>query len=210
MSQIVSEIAFLPGEKTPRSREEMIQIYTENIQRFGFDGRTLLYPTESMHLQKLKAYYEVLQEKMQQGESILDIGCGFGSLAEPVLEGIPGCTYQGIDIVSEFIEHARKSNEKLSSCFTLTDVKDVDEEVDWCVLLGVVNSVPDPEVLLDKAWRLSVKGLFVDLNSIEKAAITRYTTFDIPAYKTMFEEKGAREVKLITIWDGCTMLAIQK
>ena len=211
--EVSSGEAFLLGEKTPRTIDEMIRRYQDNVYQFGFSGRTLLYPDDTFHKTKLEKYVSLLKKAVQNGDSLLDIGCGYGSLVEQLFR-FTSCTYRGIDVVSEFIEHAQevyRGKEHIS--FAKMDLKQYkernEEKVDWCVLLGVLNSVPYPNNLVEQAWESCKKGLFFDINSIEKKNVTRYNTFHIAHYIALFEGLGAT-VESSRVWDGCIILKVSK
>lgn len=204
---------YLLGEKTPRSNEEMIRRYQEYVHLFGFSGRTLLYPNDTLYQRKLGKYVDLLTKVVGRDDSLLDMGCGYGSLVEPLFSSTM-CKYQGIDIVPEFIEHGRKIYEEWTNVsFSVVDmeqyVKQEKPQFDWCVLLGVLNSVPVPNNLVEVAWEACKKGLFFDINSIEKKDVTRYNTFDIPHYMEKFQKLEA-DVTPHEVWDGCTILEVRK
>lgn len=213
MAIVTNEMYHL-GEKTSSTDEEMIEAYQDGVRHFGFSGRTLAYPNDEMHDEKVKHYVQNLVKKLQNGDHLLDIGCGYGSLFTALLSKIAlelTWHYQGIDIIPDFIGEAiRKfSGTNAQRSFEQEDMNHYTQKTDWGVLLGVVNSVPDPQKLIDNAWKASNKGLFLDLNSIEKKGLTKYNTFDIPAYVKRFEREGAT-VTTEDVWDGCTLLMIEK
>lgn len=210
MTNPITEQAYHLGKRTPRSKEAMITVYQNNIQQFGFKSRTLLYSDEIMHAKKLRRYCELLPDFVKPGDSLLDIGCGYGSLYGQLITQLARCEYRGIDIVPEFIEHAMHTYRGMSAVFQVLDLEHYSAEVDWCVLLGVVNSISNPEQVVDLAWRKCRKGLFVDFNSIEKIGMTQYNTFDIRACEKSFEAYGAVKIHDSDIWDGCTLFIVLK
>ena len=185
---------FKLGSKTARSNEELVAIYRNNIQRFGFDGRALLYPDNFLHKIKLEQYYKVLANLLATGDSILDIGCAYGSLVDWLKEHWAGCSYHGIDIVPEFIENARKTYNRAGVTFDVMDLEQCQTPEDWCILLGVVNSVPEPEKLVSLAWSRCKRGLIVDFNDIHSKYRTQYNEFDIELQKKLLRQQGAQEI----------------
>jgi len=211
---IITDEKYHLGEKTSSTDEEMIETYQESVRHFGFSGRTLAYPNDEMHDEKVKHYVQNLVKRIQNGDRLLDIGCGYGSLFTALLGKISlelTWHYQGIDIMPDFIGEAlrkfRGTNAERS--FGKEDMNNHAPKTDWGVLLGVVNSVSEPQKLIDNAWKACDKGLFLDLNSIEKKGLTKYNTFDIPAYIQSFEREGARVITE-DVWDGCTILMVEK
>ncbi len=212
------------GMKAARSNEEMIKIYQDNIQRFGFQPRTLLYPNDELHEAKVDQHCFILSELIRAGEigrndSLLDVGCGYGSLAEKLeklLEetGHAGVDirYKGIDIVPEFIKHAKEICNERGFLFQEMDLERYEEEEDWCILLGVVNSVPEPEKLVHLALSKCKKGLLVDFNDREKIPYTSFHKFDIDEQIESLYRAGAKEVERYLDLANCpwTILLVRK
>jgi 2-polyprenyl-3-methyl-5-hydroxy-6-metoxy-1,4-benzoquinol methylase len=199
------------GIKTAKSNEEMVTTYQKKIQEFGFDGRTLLYPEDRYHEAKIKQHCKILSKLVDSGDSLLDIGCGYGSLVNwlkgPLLED---CKYHGIDIVPEFIAEATKRHGSANATFEERALEEYSGDADWCILLGVVNSVPNPVRLVQLAWDKSKKGLIVDFNDVNKID-TKYNNFIIKLQIDSFYEMGAKKVsKYAEEGFGWTILTAKK
>lgn len=199
------------GSNTPRDLEEMIQIYERNVQEHGYVPRTLLYPNDELHEAKVKQYCDILLALIQKKQiilrdSLLDIGCGYGSLFEQLqfrLEEetrysiIKDFRYRGIDVVPEFIEHAKSRFDPGGHIFKETDLAEYDNQGEhWCILLGVVNSVPNPGELVRQAFSKCRKGLLVDFNNRNKASKTKFNKFDIDAQIGHLYKLGANRVEI--------------
>jgi 2-polyprenyl-3-methyl-5-hydroxy-6-metoxy-1,4-benzoquinol methylase len=195
MSYPVDAKEFTMGSKTACNNEELVAIYRHNIQKFGFSGRTLLYSSNFLHNVKLEQYQRVLPEFLDRGDSLLDIGCGYGSLAKWLNNNIEEHEYHGIDIVPEFIEEARNKYTREGVTFDVMDLKDYQGQKDWCVLLGVVSSTPDPMRLVEQAWEKCRKGLIVDFNDMHYLPHSDYNEFDIEAQKEQLQRLGATIVE---------------
>jgi SAM-dependent methyltransferase len=198
------------GSSTPRDIVEMIQIYERNVQEHGYVPRTLLYPNDELHEAKVKQYCDILlgliqHKQIMPGDSLLDIGCGYGSLAKRLkailkvttpysIEQFP---YTGIDVVPKFIDYAQSCFKSSNLIFEEVDlVEYTDQEKDWCILLGVVNSVPNPEELVKQAFSKCGKGLLVDFNDYNKASKTKFNKFDIDAQIERLYQLGANHVEI--------------
>lgn len=194
------------GIKAADSNEEMIKIYQDNIRQFGFQPRTLLYPNDELHEAKVNQHYDILSQLISSGEigvndSLLDVGCGYGSLAgklETLLEEVghvgENISYKGIDIVPEFIDYAEKTYNGRGFLFQEMDLEHYMGQEDWCILLGVVNSVPDPDKLVSLAMSKCCKGMLVDFNDQEKIPYTSFHKFDIDEQIKRLYEAGAKHV----------------
>lgn len=212
------------GIKAACNNEEMIKTYQENIRRFGFRPRTLLYPDDKIHDAKLEQYCFILSRlistgEMESNDSLLDIGCGYGSLLQKLDELLVAAgsspediKYRGIDMVPEFIQYAHERYNERSKLFQEMDLEHYGRQEDWCILLGVVNSVPEPDKLIRSAMDTCRKGLLVDLNNKERAAFTSFHKFDIEAQIESLYQAGARDVKKYFDLSDCpwTVLLVRK
>ncbi|SRR5579875_597725 len=196
------------GKSTPRDIIEMIQIYERNVQTHGFSARTLLYPNDELHDAKVKQYCDILLALIQQkqiipGNGLLDIGCGYGSLFEQLnsrlkqetRSSIEEFRYRGIDVVPEFIEWAKSNfDDPGGLLFQEMDLATYKGQEDWCILLGVVNSIPNPRDLVWLAFSKCRKGLLVDFNNCKKVRQTNFNKFDIDVQIEYLHQLGAKQV----------------
>jgi 2-polyprenyl-3-methyl-5-hydroxy-6-metoxy-1,4-benzoquinol methylase len=194
---------FVLGSKTARSNNDLVMTYRNNILTFGFSARTLLYSADSLHEAKLKQYQKILPKFIEPGDSLLDIGCGYGSLAQWLNENPVEYKYHGIDIVPEFVAEARSKYSKENITFETVALEDYQGYSDWCVLLGVVSSVPDPVRLVQLAWEKCRKGLIVDFNDIHYKPHSNYNEFDIEAQKELLLQL---EAKIVLEDDGADLI----
>jgi len=97
------------------------------------------------------------KEKMK----ILDIGCGAGTISEPLVR--KGHEVYGIDIMQEAVERARKKGIK-AEVFNLNEGKLLyeDEFFDVVFALDVIEHIFDPEKIIKEIYRvLKKKGYFI-------------------------------------------------
>jgi len=140
------------------SSRELIDVYKQRLFRYGFSAQTLLYRTEDQHAAKLRAAGDALAGHVREGESLLDVGCGFGKLLEFYA---PRGPYLGIDLVEEFVLEARRRFP--DGIFLVGDVVDSARRADWISLVGVLSSVPDPERLLRHCLQRVGRGAVFDV-----------------------------------------------
>ncbi len=164
---------YLGGVKVSTTRE-LVGVYRERIHQFGMTGTAMFYKDELQYQAKVAQFSALLHEYVRPNDAVLDVGCGFGSLAAVA----PACRYTGIDLVPDFIDYAKERYSLLD--FKVLDVEQFAGEVDWCVLLGVVNSVPRPDRTISSAWAKCRKGIFVDFVDATKlqADFTDLNRFD--------------------------------
>jgi SAM-dependent methyltransferase len=179
------------GSNTPRDLDEMIQIYARNVQEHGFSARTLLYYSSKPHEAKVKQYCNILLGLIQSkqiipGDSLLDIGCGYGSFVEQFITSLKSInfsieqfSYRGIDLVPHFIQYVQERFHTNGLIFENMDLATYKGQEDWSILLGVVNSIPNPRELVSQAFSKCRKGLLVDFNDLKKVRETKFNKFDI-------------------------------
>lgn len=190
------------GSEKVTSDEELVRVYQRRIGEFGYNGRTLFYASEEQHALKLAQYASILHELVSYNDTLLDIGCGYGSLV-PFL---PQCVYEGIDLVPEFIQHASARHDRMK--FTLTALDDLQGTYDWSLLLGVLNGVPDPHRLLYSAWNKCRKGLVVDF--IDRNKFQGLASFDIGKCLNILLRKGAGQVSVYPSTSVWTIFVAKK
>jgi SAM-dependent methyltransferase len=141
-----------------RSYEELVQLYRQRIQANGYSSEVLFYRNQQQHEVKLKTYATLIA-RLPQGDSILDIGCGYGELLR---FATPPGHYLGIDLVADFVEEARRRHPKRQ--FAVVDAFNYSGPVvDWALLVGVLSSVPTPKALISRAAKVARKGVIFDI-----------------------------------------------
>ena len=197
MAKPLNRKLYLAGKEVSNNAQ-MIELYRERSARFGMSGKSMFYQNESQHQIKVVQFAALLYGLVHPDDTLLDIGCGYGSLV-PLL---PSCHYTGIDIVPEFISSARERYDLVE--FKVLALEESQGVYDWCVLLGVVNSVVDPNKLLELAWRKCRRGVLVDFIDDKKMANkNELNRFDMGECLTGLLHLGARTVEVHptdTVW----------
>jgi SAM-dependent methyltransferase len=186
--------------------DQLVALYQKRAKEFGISGKTMFYMDEAQHQTKVAQFVTLLHNRISYNDTVLDIGCGYGSLS-PLL---PNCHYLGIDLVPEFIAYARQRYNLLD--FEVLDLEAYESDYDWGILLGVVNSVPRPDRLVELAWSKCKKGLFVDFVDRSKLPDDYYdlNRFDIGNCLTKLLELGARKVEVYPTSNVWTIFVFTK
>lgn len=199
------------GGRQVRDDRELVSIYKDRIQSYGYSGQMMFYQSDEQHMNKIGQFGTLLHDVVQPEESVLDIGCGYGSLV-PLL---PPCGFLGIDIVPEFILYARERY-KLHQ-FEVMDVRECPSLFDWSILVGVVNTSPDPEILVNASWERCKKGMIIDFVDSNKAVNQGsegqeniLNLFDIGKCVRHFLDLGAGKVEVLPTSSVWTILFVQK
>jgi 2-polyprenyl-3-methyl-5-hydroxy-6-metoxy-1,4-benzoquinol methylase len=196
-----NKLRFLGNEIN--TKKELIEVYKQSLQKTGFNGMMMGYFSEEYHLRKVAQFACLIAEYIKSTDSVLDIGCGYGSLAAL----LPQCEYHGIDLVSEFVNEACKRFPHLS--FETVDLERHNIIYNWCVLVGVVSSVPNPESLLQQAWERCETGIIVDFTEARKFS-GELNTFDIGDCVNWFLSLGAKRVEVLSTSEVWTILIVRK
>lgn len=190
-------------EKKIKTNQDLEHFYKQGIKESGFTGVTLGYDSEEQHMKKISQAALLLRDCIQPDDSIVDIGCGWGSLV-PLL---PVCKYTGVDLISEFIAQAKVRFPRLD--FLHADFKDINTSFDWCLLVGIVSCIPNPERLIELAWSKARKGIFVDF-TCEGKIVGELNTFNLGQCLLKFLSLGAERVEVFSTNDIWTFFIVQK
>lgn len=99
-------------------------------------------------------YHQFFKDRIPEGSKVLDIGCGYGALANS-LSSVPNITLYGIDIDQKNVEKARKLFPKSNLVFQQGDVyKDLeDKHFDVVILSNVLEHLENRAQLLKTVFQ---------------------------------------------------------
>lgn len=98
---------------------------------------------------------------VRDGEKVLDVGCGTGSLSATLAKSMGGSKIVGIDPSKGFIEYARTQVADPRVSFEVGDAQVLpypDESFDRCMALLVVNFIPDAPKAVNEMRRVTKSG----------------------------------------------------
>ena len=98
---------------------------------------------------------------VQEGEKVLDAGCGTGSLSETLARVTGASKIVGIDPSKGFVEYARTNVTDPRVTFELGDAQALsyaDESFDRCMALLIVNFIPDAPKATKEMRRVTKSG----------------------------------------------------
>ena len=116
------------------------------------------------------------------GDSLLDVGCGYGGLLQYIHDNHYSISYRGIDVVPEMVQYAKSrfSPEQ----FECSDVMRLDENVrfDYVVCNGILTQKLDISLLqMDVFAKALIKKMFSLCNKgIAFNVMTTYVNFFAP------------------------------
>lgn len=155
-------------EDIKRISEETNKRYSDRLQLFGGDVKTLGWDTKENQYKRFDVVYNNINLFYKK---ILEIGCGFADFLEYLLMKGPVYSYRGIDINSDLIEVARKKHEgfNLEVRNILTETINF-PEADVVILLGLLNfkienNLEYTRAFIEQAFKLTDDYLVVDFLS---------------------------------------------
>lgn len=149
-------------------KKRIIERYNERFRKFGVSIETLNSGAEA----RRQLRFDILREVgISSGDSVLDVGCGFGDFLIYCRKHGLDVDYTGIDINSVFIAEARKMFPEHG--FYVKDIQtDRLPKVDYVISTSSFNLVLKNEDnyevaadILRKSYALAKKGVAIDFMS---------------------------------------------
>lgn len=150
-------------------KKRIIERYNKRLEDHGFSIDSLASGNEERRNERFKILAEI---GIQSGDTILDLGCGFGDLQKYLLKNDIKVKYIGIDINEEIIKIAKKENSVLD--VRVLDIlnENFNEPVDYIVSTSSFNNKLNEESnydfvdkLLKKCYSIAKKGVAIDFLS---------------------------------------------
>ncbi len=102
-----------------------------------------------VHARRVRVLAKVLAEQIPEGASVLDIGCGDGTIAALVAKARPDISMQGVEVLP------RADCQIPCSAFDGSTLPFGDQSFDVVMLVDVLHHTSDVSVLLREAARVS-------------------------------------------------------
>jgi SAM-dependent methyltransferase len=97
----------------------------------------------------------LLSDEIREGKSILDLGCGDGSIARLLMDNQPKLEIRGVDVLRR---------PEIQIPFDLYDGKTIpfpDRSFDWVMAVDVLHHTDNPREVLTEAARVARRGVVV-------------------------------------------------
>src|ERR1700730_13074213 len=94
---------------------------------------------------RVKVLSRLLSDEIREGKSVLDLGCGDGSIARSLMDDQPNLEIRGVDVL-------RRPEVRIP--FDLYDGKTIpfsDGSFDWVTVVDVLHHTDDPQDVLPEA-----------------------------------------------------------
>ena len=112
---------------------------------------------------RIEVLSSVLAEMIAPGASVLDVGCGDGSIGKLIAQKQPGVTVHGLEVM------ARPTCEIEYSLFDGTRLPYPDSSFDVCLFVDVLHHSDDLALLLGEAARVSRRYVVIKDHLCENA-----------------------------------------
>lgn len=118
-------------------RKQIVNSQRDAWVRHGYHPNALLWSSQEVQFKRFSVLLEIgLEEKA----SILDVGCGFGDMADYMENNKKECTYTGIDLSTELLDEAGKRHVGIRLYEgDLFDFDPDDNSYDYVFLSGTLN-----------------------------------------------------------------------
>jgi 2-polyprenyl-3-methyl-5-hydroxy-6-metoxy-1,4-benzoquinol methylase len=123
---------------------------------------------QAVFQRRVRVLSDRLASELPASGSVLDLGCGDGSIARAIMERKPGLTFRGIDVLIR--PHTQIPVER----FDGESIPAGDGSFDWVTVVDVLHHTDNPGQLLAEAGRVARKGVVIKDHLLERPAA--YTT----------------------------------
>lgn len=118
------------------AKQQIMGYYKAQYEKYGVSEKSLGWSKKSQLLR-----FEVACDQFPQDTgSVLDIGCGFGQLADFLQEKRPPCTYEGWDINESFLQHCVGRDNRTFKLRDILDSPPRENAYDVTLTIGSLNT----------------------------------------------------------------------
>ena len=120
-----------------KQRQAIISAQRDAFKRHGYHPNALLWSNTEIQ----ETRYRILADSgIKAGDSVLDVGCGFGDFANFLTENGKPVDYTGIDLSEELIKEGQKHYPEIKLIAgDIFDYNPADNSMDYVTLSGTLN-----------------------------------------------------------------------
>lgn len=104
---------------------------------------------------RVRVLSTLLADELGPGGTVLDLGCGDGSIAKAIMERKPGLSFRGIDVL------VREHTLIPVTPFDGHTIPAQDGSFDWVTIVDVLHHTDDPARLVAEASRVARQGVVI-------------------------------------------------
>lgn len=138
---------------------------------------------------------------LQQGDSVLDVGCAKGFLLHDLLQAVPGIHIAGLDISQYAIENAMPDVQSYLVVGTATDLPCADQSFDLVLSINTLHNLDREGCIaaLREIERVSRRSKYVQVDSwlneqqkqnLDYWVLTALTYYEPEGWRRLFAEAG--------------------
>lgn len=180
-----------------KARKIVIERYNKRVRRHGFNPRSLGWPKGRQEVR-----FTILTDiGITDGDSVLDVGCGFGDYARFLGYRNLEVSYQGCDINEEIVALAREQDGSLG-----LEVRDIEEtpfpeaSFDWVISSGLFEFLSHGGDRRQMAWVKRILGQMVRTSRRGVAA-------DFLSSHVDYRDEGNFYANPAEVWSASTALS---
>lgn len=141
----------------------------DEVLRWHINAVALRYGDGVHPKHRLMRYHEYFSSRLKSGERVLDVGCGYGALAESMSK--TGAVVCGFDLNPKSIEQARKRYTGQNLTYFVGDITTIDlpGRFETVVLSNVLEHIEKRRELLDRLrMKVSPKRFLIRIPMIDR------------------------------------------
>jgi SAM-dependent methyltransferase len=158
----------------PEQRQRIIARHRDALRRHGHAPQALYWSSEQIQQLRFRILLEI---GVQQGDRVLDVGCGFGDLYPLLCRTAANIHYTGLDLSPDLIAAARELHPAAE--FFSGDLFDLDptaNSYDLVLLSGALNEALDDDgryarAVIKRIYDTSRRGVACNLLNAENGWI---------------------------------------
>ncbi len=145
-----------------QQRKRIIDKHRDSLTRYGYHPNALYWSGREIQEIRFKVLADI---GIQDGDSVLDLGCGFGDFKSWAIEQGVRLNYTGVDLSPDILTQAKKRH--ADGIFLSGDLFDMDfaeQSFDWVILSGALNEQLNDDSayaksVIDRMYALCRKGV---------------------------------------------------
>ena len=155
-----------------KSRQKISKDYDDLVKKHGFSMQALHYDNARYDKEHQEFKFQFILDQLDETDSLLDVGCGLGHLAEYCRQGTWKGKYTGIDISGGMVK-AASSRLKTDDFYQIDILEDAyDRKHDVVVSIGTLQQKPPYEnsnvyleLMIARMFEISTKCIVFDIFS---------------------------------------------
>jgi len=145
-----------------KQRQRIINKHRDSLTRFGYHPNALYWSGRDIQEIRFKVLADI---GIQDGDAVLDVGCGFGDFKSWAVEQDIELNYTGIDLSPDILAQAKSRHaDGIFYAGDLFDVSLKDQSFDWVILSGALNEQLHDDstyakLVIKRMYKLCSKGV---------------------------------------------------